>query len=578
MSPELLFVIGTLATWVGWGLLLRVLFVAIRRWILPETRDKETVASLGIALGIGALLLIVSQVIPLDPGRPIEGQIRIPVTWVLMSFQGWVTAVSLFFLGASLIQARMALNDDERRGRLKSAAGWGAVALFFGWWFWQSDGEFTVFRGAISTTMSMIVAIVVLAIVAMIVMALAGRAIKVRGFSKKILVHVTLLLGCIVFGFPFAWLLITSFKEEKDMTSSSGIIWMPRVQVTHPYMDEDRPLVRTGFEGRSVLAAVDDKLGEGRVLLEIERPYGLRGKRFETLASATTAVPRDAPVVSATMDGVAITGFVAKELDSGARVVEVLTPPEKKGQRFEASSEKLEPVRRNGLRWQNYPEALEWMPFETNYGLRYLQNTLVLVIMSVIGTVLSCAVVGYGFSRLRFPGRNLLFNLMLATMMLPGAVTMLPTFLIFRNLGWIDSLAPLWVPTFFAGAFNVFLLKQFFSTIPMELEEAARIDGAGYVRTFWQVMLPQVKPALAAISIWTFMGAWNNFMGPLIYISSPEKMPVAYALQLFAADRSGQYGMLMAFSAMAIIPVLLLFFAAQKYFIEGVQLSGLGGR
>lgn len=112
----------------------------------------------------------------------------------------------------------------------------------------------------------------------------------------------------------------------------------------------------------------------------------------------------------------------------------------------------------------------------------------------------------------------------------------------------------------------------------MELEEAARIDGAGYVRTFWQVMLPQVKPALAAISIWTFMGAWNNFMGPLIYISSPEKMPVAYALQLFAADRSGQYGMLMAFSAMAIIPVLLLFFAAQKYFIEGVQLSGLGGR
>jgi len=163
-------------------------------------------------------------------------------------------------------------------------------------------------------------------------------------------------------------------------------------------------------------------------------------------------------------------------------------------------------------------------------------------------------------------------------MMLPGAVTMMPTFLIFRELGWIDTLKPLWVPSFFASAFNVFLLRQFFLNIPMELEDAAKIDGCSYLRTFWQVMLPQIRPALAVVAIWTFMGSWNNFMGPLIYISSPEHMPIAYALQLFQNDRSGEPGLTMAFAAMATVPVLVLFFFAQRYFIEGVQLTGLGGR
>jgi multiple sugar transport system permease protein len=163
-------------------------------------------------------------------------------------------------------------------------------------------------------------------------------------------------------------------------------------------------------------------------------------------------------------------------------------------------------------------------------------------------------------------------------MMLPGAVTMLPTFLIFRGLGWIDTLYPLWVPAFFASAFNVFMLRQFFLGIPQELEDAAKIDGASHLRTFWTVMLPQIKPALTVVSIWTFMGAWNSFMGPLIYLNSPEKMPIAYALQLFSGDRAGEPGLMMAFATMTMIPVLALFAFAQRYFIEGVTLSGLGGR
>lgn len=154
----------------------------------------------------------------------------------------------------------------------------------------------------------------------------------------------------------------------------------------------------------------------------------------------------------------------------------------------------------------------------------------------------------------------------------------MPQFLIFRQLGWIDTLLPLWVPAFFGSAFNIFMLRQFFLGVPMELEDAAKIDGCSYFGSFWRVMLPQVKPALAVIAIWTFMGAWNNFMGPLIYTNSPENMPVSYAIQLFQGDRGAEPGLVMALTTLSVLPVLLVFFFAQKYFIEGVQLSGLGGR
>lgn len=574
----MIFLIGTICLWVGWILIIKNVFASLKHFVAPDPYRRKPWGAIGVSLGIGGALLIIAQTLPLQSGQDGAGQIQIPLAWVLMSFQGWVAALALAMLAARLIQAKTALNADERKARIGAAVVWTVTAILFGWWFWISDGEFKIFKGSLSVSLISIIAVLVLAAAAMLVMTWAGRIARVKGLTKTVSTHLALIGGCLIFGFPFAWLLTTSFKEEKDMTSTSGIVWVPQIQQTHPYMDQKRPLVEAEFEGRSVLAKIDSQLGEGKVLLEVERPYGLRGRRFETAATQTKEVPRQAPVVEGEFEGAKIRGFVSEELDSGAREVEVLTPKNLKGKRFIAPSEKLTAVRNPGLRWQNYTEALEWMPFETNYGLRYLQNTLVLVVMSVLGTVISCSLVAYGFARLRFPGRNLLFSVMLATMMLPAAVTMLPTFLVFRSLGWIDTLMPLWVPTFFAGAFNVFLLRQFFSTIPMEIEEAARIDGASYLRTFWQVMLPQIKPALAAISIWTFMGAWNNFMGPLIYLSTPERMPIAYALQLFSGDRTGQYGLLMAFAVMSIIPVLVLFFAAQKYFIEGVQLSGLGGR
>jgi multiple sugar transport system permease protein len=198
--------------------------------------------------------------------------------------------------------------------------------------------------------------------------------------------------------------------------------------------------------------------------------------------------------------------------------------------------------------------------------------------MSVIGTLFASSLVAYAFARLRFPGRDALFLVLLATMMVPGAVTMMPQFLIFRGLGWIDTLNPLWVPAFFGSAFNIFMLRQFFMSIPMELEDAAKIDGCGPFAVYSRIMLPLVKPALAAIAIMATLGAWNNFQGPLIYLSSPEKMPLAYALQLYQQQHSGEPGLLMAASTLVILPIILLFFFTQRYFIEGVSLTGLGGR
>lgn len=579
MSPELLYLIAAAATVVGWCAVARGVYLLIRVWMGAAGFDLAG-AKRGavISLGVGAVLVLLSLGMPKPLGREGLPGLTIPIVWPYAPLAGWILMIGGAMAVARVISRFSAVREGEANERLVSAGVWLGVAALGWWWLAASGGKIWVIRGQLPVAWQALVALAVLAVVTMVVMVAIERQTKARGLLGKFSTHVTLLVGCIVFGIPFAWLVVTSFKEEQDIANTNGLVWVPEVQLTHPYMDPKRPLVEAKFDGYPVQAGIDSELGGGKVLLEVERPYGLRGRRFEESRSTLHEVPRMQKEWSTKYNGTDVVAFTIEDLPNGDRDLEVLSPAALKGTRFRAKGDDMEAYRKPGLRWENYTEALEWMPFETWYGARYLINTLWLVLTSVVGTVVSCALVAYGFSRLRFPGREQLFTLMLSTMMLPAAVTMLPQFLIFRSLGWIDTLMPLWVPTFFAGAFNVFLLRQFFSTIPMELEEAARIDGAGYFRTFRSVMLPMVKPALAAISIWTFMGAWNNFMGPLIYVSSPEKMPLAYALQLFSGDKIGEPGLMMAFATMTVLPVVLLFFFAQRYFIEGVQLSGLGGR
>lgn len=228
----------------------------------------------------------------------------------------------------------------------------------------------------------------------------------------------------------------------------------------------------------------------------------------------------------------------------------------------------------NPVRFDNYPRALTILPFHL-----FFRNTMIVASMEVLGTVLSSTLVGYGFARLRFPGRNFLFVLLLSTMMLPWIVTLIPRFILFKLLGWVDTLLPLFVPAFFGGSpFYIFLTRQFFMTIPFEIEEAARVDGAHYWRIWWQIMLPLSKPLLATIVIFTFIHAWNDFMGPLVFLNSMDRRTVALGLATFKGLYSTEWNLMMAASTVATLPILILFFFCQRYFMRGIVMTGLAGR
>jgi multiple sugar transport system permease protein len=220
-------------------------------------------------------------------------------------------------------------------------------------------------------------------------------------------------------------------------------------------------------------------------------------------------------------------------------------------------------------RWENYPEALRTVPFAV-----YLRNTLLLCVANVLFAVASSAVVAYGFARLRFPGRDLLFMVMISTMALPGQVTMIPVFTLFRELGLYGTFAPLIVPALFGNAFFIFLLRQFFRTIPEELAEAARVDGAGEWTIFWRIMLPLAKPALATCALFQFLGTWNDLFGPLLYLNDPQRYTLAYGLQQFMSSYGGKWAQLMAGACIFTLPIVVLFFFAQRTFIQGISTTG----
>jgi len=218
---------------------------------------------------------------------------------------------------------------------------------------------------------------------------------------------------------------------------------------------------------------------------------------------------------------------------------------------------------------QNYPEALSTVPFAT-----YLFNSLGLCATTILGAVVSSAIVAYGFARIQFKGRDFWFMIMISTMALPGQVTMIPQFALYRWLGWYGTYLPLTVPSFAGTAFFIFLLTQFFRTIPMEMAESARLDGASEWAIFSRIVLPLSKPALATCALFQFLGTWNDFMGPLIYINNPVKYTLAYGLQQFYSSYDGKWAQLMAAATLFTLPIIILFFFAQKTFIQGVATTG----
>jgi multiple sugar transport system permease protein len=220
-------------------------------------------------------------------------------------------------------------------------------------------------------------------------------------------------------------------------------------------------------------------------------------------------------------------------------------------------------------RWQNFADALTALPFG-----RFAVNTLIIALSSIVGHLLSCSVVAYGFARLRAPGKGFFFVLLLSTLMLPYPVTMVPLFIIFSQLGLVNNFAPLILPTFFGNAFYIFLLRQAFKQIPPDLEDAAKMDGAGAIQVLLNVILPLSRPALATVAIFTFQAAWNDFLAPLIFLHDQSLYTLQLGLSLFRGAYNVQWAYLMASSLVVTLPVIVLFFFTQRSFIEGVGFTG----
>jgi multiple sugar transport system permease protein len=362
----------------------------------------------------------------------------------------------------------------------------------------------------------------------------------------RVFVYVMLALGAAMFLLPLAWMALTALKPL-DQTMSSSLLVFPR-----------------RFE-----AALDGVRQEVRPGDAITAPsiWGrLPGARQPVV------LPADAVSDGAwhPSHGPAIAVEVLKTIPAsiGAPWREIT---DASGGRRDVVPE-VAITSTVAFRWENFPRAIAAM----RHFPRYFANTLLLCVLNVVGTVLSSSFVAYGFSRLQWRGREALFGLLLATMMIPFPVVMVPLYSLFRWLGWVGTLQPLWVGSLFATAFNVFLLRQFFRTIPADLAEAARIDGCSEFRIYWQIILPLCRPALVVVALFTFLGAWNDFLGPLIYLTDERDFTLALGLEAMKTSQSGatEWHYLMAASTVVILPVVLLFLFAQRSFIEGVALTG----
>lgn len=350
------------------------------------------------------------------------------------------------------------------------------------------------------------------------------QAKKIRDILKSTVSHGLIIFIGLFFAVPFIWMLLTAFKSNQDVFHSPPR-WLPYDNVRVDVNGEQLPLY-------------DVKLPDGT----IKRLAA--AKIFEGVG---TFVDPENPSV-----------IVDYELQQGKERI-------------------AEAVMHVSFRWQNFPDAM-------NRGSRpgvgasfwvYFKNSLIIAFFVIIGTLISNTPVAYAFARINFPGRDILFVIVLATMMLPFQVTMIPIYLLFNDtLGWGDTFLPLIIPTFFANAWDVFLLRQFFRTIPEEMCDAARVDGASEWQIFTRIVIPLSTPVLAAVTVFTFLYVWNDFTGPLLFLNSPRNFTMALGLQDFQGQNIIIWNQLMAAAVVFTVPIIIAFFFAQKTFIQGIKLTG----
>jgi multiple sugar transport system permease protein len=407
------------------------------------------------------------------------------------------------------------------------------------------------------------------------------------------LLHLPLITLALLFTVPLLWLLLTSL-QPREQVGKIPPEWLPRqnfitlngetIAVTPPAaVGSDKLLVepKAGPQlGQRLLVEPSDFVG-GQLKIREQIADRIEERRFP--AQLDQRVPASFVIVKE--------WFLSKYTGHAARVFYVdpstvqrkLAPvfgnyPEAVRALSASEKDKARPLRellgQSSLPWTRKGDRTRTITF-----LSYLSNTLLVALLAVVGTVSSSALVAYGLSRIPWRGRATLFNVTLATMMVPFPVLMVPLYGVFRSLGWIGTLMPLWVPAFFGSAFNIFLLRQFFLTIPSELSDAARIDGCSEFGIFWRVILPLSRPALSVVALFTFLSVWNDFLGPLIFLTEPETFTMALGLQQYQSQNGGsEWNLLMGASALLVMPIIVLFFFAQKTFIQGISTTGMGGR
>ena len=349
------------------------------------------------------------------------------------------------------------------------------------------------------------------------------RAYKIRNFFKSLLSHGVINFIGLFFLVPFLWMILTAFKSSQDVFHTPPR-WLPY---------------------DNVRVEVDGKL---LPLYDVQTEMGVK----------QLAAVRIVEGVGTFVDPANPSQQMEYEIQQGANKI-------------------AEPVMHVSFSWQNFPDAMERGSrpgIGANFWV-YFRNSLIIAFFSIVGTLLSNTPVAYAFARLKFPGRDILFIIILATMMLPFQVTMIPIYLFFNDfLGWGDTFLPLIIPTFFANAYDVFLLRQFFRTIPEEMCDAARVDGASEWQIFTRIVLPLSVPVLATVTVFTFLWAWNDFTGPLLFLTSPKNFTMALGLQDFQSQRTMIWNQLMAAATVFTVPIVIAFFFAQKTFIQGIKLTG----
>ncbi len=369
-----------------------------------------------------------------------------------------------------------------------------------------------------------------------------------RKATNRTIVYLLLGGAAFVFLIPFVWLVTTSLKPI-DQSMSLPPTFIPRAYFV-------------SIDGERLEIVRDNVLSQPGAIMEISS--GSNAGRRVFISQAEIAQRPELRLLHLTQAGWwRVTERVAGEGLGRAPRWDVVAPSA------------IETHIR--FRWENYPEALARLgTSDPQAGFwRFLRNTLVVCLLGVVGTVFSNAVVAYGFARLAWRGRDTFFALTLATMMVPFPVLMVPLYGVFRALGLVGSLVPLWLPAFFGSAFNIFLMRQFFRSIPEELSEAARIDGCSEWRIFWRIILPLSKPVLLTAGLFHFLYTWNDFIGPLLYLTRTKDYTLALALQSFQSQTGGVlWHYLMAASTVIILPVVILFFFAQKSFIQGIATTG----